>query len=339
MDVTASKAAGSQGRSSTKVGTALRRLGLDDEAVCVFETLLDRAPVPLSQVEASSGLGPQAFGRAYDRLVESGLAVAATADTLVAPMPPEAAVEAMSRRRTAEIEESRVTIAAAFETFRRERYSAPAGEAVEIVTGPAIGHRLVQEWSSARTSVRQLDSPPYFALEDGVDTALETLARGVRHRMVYARESLTFPGKLADDIERCIAAGEQARVVTAAPVKLIVVDDRVALVSPAAGEADVYNTMLVVHAGVLLTACTALFEAVWATALPFHDRSAGSPRLLHQDRRLLSLLAGGLTDDEVAADLGVSRRTLYRRLEVLSARVGATTRFQLALQAQRRGWL
>ena len=38
-------------------------------------------------------------------------------------------------------------------------------------------------------------------------------------------------------------------------------------------------------------------------------------------------------------ELDISRRTLYRRLEILSARLGAATRFQMALQAQRRGWI
>jgi DNA-binding NarL/FixJ family response regulator len=41
----------------------------------------------------------------------------------------------------------------------------------------------------------------------------------------------------------------------------------------------------------------------------------------------------------IARELGVSRRTLYRRLQVLMARLGAANRFQMALHAQRNGWL
>lgn len=111
------------------------------------------------------------------------------------------------------------------------------------------------------------------------------------------------------------------------------------MVSFSIREVDVFNTMLVVQPCGLFTALEALFEHIWRAALPFHDREADSQRLLPQDRRLLALLAGGVSDEGIAHELGVSRRTLYRRVEILGARLGASTRFQLALLAQRRGWL
>lgn len=73
------------------------------------------------------------------------------------------------------------------------------------------------------------------------------------------------------------------------------------------------------------------------SALP---RRHGPPRRsAPADRRLLWLLAGGASDDVIARELGISRRTLFRRLQVMMARLGAANRFQLALQAQRNGWL
>ncbi|MFD5423824.1 hypothetical protein ACFWJT_38140, partial [Streptomyces sp. NPDC127069] len=56
-------------------------------------------------------------------------------------------------------------------------------------------------------------------------------------------------------------------------------------------------------------------------------------------RRLLRLLAGGAGDEVIARELGISRRTFFRRLQILMARLGAENRFQMALQAQRNGWL
>lgn len=41
----------------------------------------------------------------------------------------------------------------------------------------------------------------------------------------------------------------------------------------------------------------------------------------------------------IARELDISRRTLFRRLQVLMAGLGAVNRFQPALQAQRQGWL
>lgn len=57
------------------------------------------------------------------------------------------------------------------------------------------------------------------------------------------------------------------------------------------------------------------------------------------DRRLLTLLSAGLTDHAIARDLGVSERTVRRRITRLQAVLGGRTRFQLGVQAARRGWL
>ena len=54
---------------------------------------------------------------------------------------------------------------------------------------------------------------------------------------------------------------------------------------------------------------------------------------------VLNLLAAGLTDDAMARHLGVSVRTVQRRVREICARLGARTRFQAGLQARRHGLL
>lgn len=156
---------------------------------------------------------------------------------------------------------------------------------------------------------------------------------------MYSRESLEHPGHLKEVIEPCIKAGEQARVLPSVPVKLVIIDEAYALVSLSIKEADVHNTMLVVQPCGLLSALMALFEQSWQNALPFHGRTTRPGGLPPADRRLLWLLAGGASDDIIARELGISRRTLFRRLQILMAQLGAANRFQMALQAQRSGWL
>lgn len=156
---------------------------------------------------------------------------------------------------------------------------------------------------------------------------------------MYARESLEHPGHLKDVIEPCVEAGEQARVLPSVPVKLLIIDEAYALVSLSIKEADVVNTMLVVQPCGLLSALVALFEQSWQNALPLHGGTARPGGLAPGDRRLLRLLAGGASDEVIARELGISRRTFFRRLQILMARLGAANRFQMALQAQRAGWL
>lgn len=257
----------------------------------------------------------------------------------VAPVPPAAALEVLARHRTAELEESRVAVGGAFESFRRRRLATHRDTLVEVVTGDAVGPRTRQAWASAREQIRQLESPPYTPMPESTDDALATLARGVTQRVVYSRESLEHPGRLRESIEPCINAGEQARVLPSVPVKLVIIDDAYALVSLAIEEADVNHTTLVVQPCGLLSALVALFEQCWRQALPFHGRTTAPGGLPPADRRLLWLLAGGASDETIARELGMSRRTLFRRLQVLMARLGAANRFQLALHAQRNGWL
>ncbi|MFC9391341.1 LuxR family transcriptional regulator [Streptomyces venezuelae] len=326
--------------ANERLGEALRLLGIGPEAVRVYRSLLELGPAPLADVGAAAGLAGAELAAAYGELVGSGLASAAQAgrDT-GAPVPPAAGLEILGRRRAAELDESRITVGGAFDAFRRQRLTGYQDPLVEVVTGDAIGLRMRQAWTSAREQIRQLDSPPYFPLDGATDDALATLARGVTQRVVYSRESLEHPGQLENSIEPCIEAGEQARVLPSVPVKLVIIDDAYALVALSIRETDVYNTMLVVQPCGLLSALVALFEQAWQNALPFHGRSARPAGLLPADRRLLRLLAAGAGDEVIARELGVSRRTLFRRVQVLMARLGATSRFQMALQAQRSGWL
>lgn len=319
---------------------ALRLLGVGQAATRVYLTLLELAPAPLSEIAAAAGLDGPGLAAAYAELVDAGLAAAAERDEdVVAPVVPAAGLEVLARRRVADVEKSRIAVSGAFDSFRRRRLAAHDDHLVEIVTGDAVGPRMRQAWASARHQIRQLESPPYSPVAGATDDALATLARGVTQRVVYSRESLERPDHLRQVIEPCIDAGEQARVLPSVPVKLLIIDEAYALVSLSIKEADVHNTMLVVQPCGLLSALIALFEQSWQQALPFHGGTARPGGLPPADRCLLWLLAGGMSDDLIARELGISRRTLFRRLQVLMARLGAANRFQLALQAQRSGWL
>jgi hypothetical protein len=81
---------------------------------------------------------------------------------------------------------------------------------------------------------------------------------------------------------------------------------------------------------------TAYFDLAWKSAVPAAalDGVAGS-----DDPPLVELLELGLKDEAIARHLGVSLRTVRRRVAQLMAVNGVDTRFQLgsALARQRRG--
>jgi phospholipase C len=54
---------------------------------------------------------------------------------------------------------------------------------------------------------------------------------------------------------------------------------------------------------------------------------------------ILQLLNAGMKDDVIGRQLGISERTVRRRLAQLAAGLGASSRFQIGAQAARRGWV
>ena len=57
------------------------------------------------------------------------------------------------------------------------------------------------------------------------------------------------------------------------------------------------------------------------------------------DARILTLLLAGLTDQAIGGQLGMSLRTVQRRVSGLMDRAAVVTRFQLGHEAARRGWV
>ncbi len=68
-------------------------------------------------------------------------------------------------------------------------------------------------------------------------------------------------------------------------------------------------------------------------------RSSGVVRLSPADRGIVQGLLKGKSNDEIGATVGVAERTVEVHLSRLYARFGVTSRTELALLAEREGWL
>jgi DNA-binding NarL/FixJ family response regulator len=99
---------------------------------------------------------------------------------------------------------------------------------------------------------------------------------------------------------------------------------------------------LVIHPSGLLDALVHLFDMVWASARELLPATGLADRptdgIDEMDARLLTLLLAGLTDQAIAGQLGISARTVQRRVSALMARAQVATRFALGHEAARRGW-
>jgi DNA-binding CsgD family transcriptional regulator len=151
-----------------------------------------------------------------------------------------------------------------------------------------------------------------------------------------------YPSEVLGDSERLAYvrhwadAGETVRLTQRALPSVAVFGDEVALVNTRwAG--DPSGTVLV-RAPALVALVRALFDEYWARAAPLPGREDnGDSDELGDVRVVLELLQLGMKDETIARQLGVSLRTVRRRIAALMDDLGVATRFQAGLEAARRG--
>lgn len=209
---------------------------------------------------------------------------------------------------------------------------------VEIIADASVGHEfLLTICAAAETEIMAMERPPYGEPQTSPNKLeMEALQRGVTHRILYEQAAVDMPGRAAE-ILAGVQAGELARVAPTLPLRSIIVDRRIAFL-PARRGGLLNDPMMVVHPGSLLDAIVGSFESIWQQAIPVDpSTSAGLPD--DDGRAMVRLLAAGLTDEAIAHQLGTSIRTVQRRIAELASALGGRTRFQIGVQAVRRGWL
>lgn len=159
------------------------------------------------------------------------------------------------------------------------------------------------------------------------------IASGRRSRAIYPVRALH---QAPDALRARAQAGEQIRVTADLPTRLIVIGSTHAVLPEPLGFAD--EPRLLIRQRGMVEALTLLFELIWerAVAVPALELGEARPELR---RFLLQQLAAGAKDEQIARTLGISLRTVRRRVAGLLIDLGVDSRFQAGVEAARRGWL
>jgi sugar-specific transcriptional regulator TrmB/DNA-binding NarL/FixJ family response regulator len=322
----------------------LQALGLTAAEEAVYQTLLAQPHMSLGELRDSGILGRQPPDPVLSSLEEKGL-ISRLPGTprRFAASPPEYALEMLILSREEELRRARVVAEQIAQRFRESRRGDDPAELVEVVAGTeAVLARWTQLLQSAQEEIRSVDKPPQSDASRMLERELMT--KGLGSRCIYDRSVFEEPERARRLLES-VAAGEQARVMSGVPMKLFIVDGRLALLALQRGGGLIESAM-VIHPSSLLDALVQLFESLWQRSVPVSPAAArgedagrdpDSPS--EHDEVLLTLLATGLTDEAIARQLDVSQRTVQRYIRGLMDRLGADTRFQAGLQAARRRWL
>lgn len=137
-------------------------------------------------------------------------------------------------------------------------------------------------------------------------------------------------------VEETRRNGGEVRLAAALPMKLLVADRTMALVPlDESGSAGV----VLFRSATVVGALVELFDCLWDRATPHPAAPGQAGGLTPYQRHVLTLLAGNLKDEEIAARTHVSIRTVRRNIAAILGRLGVTTRFAAGIQAAKRGWL
>ena len=168
------------------------------------------------------------------------------------------------------------------------------------------------------------------------DAWVEELVRaGRRSRAIYPARVL----EEAPDVVRSRSRiGEHVRIVADLPMRVAVLGDTAAVIGEPIGDAR--GRALVIRQDLMVRALRLYFECLWdrAMAVPGLGSEPGEEEL--SDRALLvDQLASGAKDEQIARALGLSLRTVRRRVAQVLDELGAGSRFQAGVEAVRRGWI
>ncbi|MGW7428903.1 helix-turn-helix transcriptional regulator [Streptomyces sp. NPDC054861] len=316
---------------------SLEPVGLGQLENDAYLALLDLKRATTEGLAESTGCSPAELRPAVRRLLDHGLVQQiGFTPPLYALIAPDEALPALISRRRGDLTQMQMQVEELADRLRARPHRGT--QVVELLEGEdAVLAAVSRLQLEAREEIVAIDAPPYIGGQSNPnDLELRRLEDGVAYRFVYAREALASPEHMAA-MHRCIDAGEQARILPDVTLKMFIVDRTTAMLPVSYTDQDP-SIRLLVHESALVDALVCCFESLWARATPIGATAA--PRgPSERDRELLSLMASGMKDRTIARTLGVTERTVGRRLTELMAELGVETRFQAGVQAAHRGWL
>lgn len=327
----------------TPVLSPLSVLGFTDREERLYRLILRNAGHTLTELASLAGLPTGELREQVARF--AGLGVVELNGDVVSPRPPD---EALGRllgeevRRVRNRSDQLDAVKELLPSLQADHLAAtaPTGEAVEVerLHGSDDVVAMIRSLSgSSSGDLLWLRPDPWnVASGEELDTWVTDLIRsGRRSRAIYQVDVLrNAPGT----VRRRAEAGEHVRLLAEVPTRLAVLGSSAAVIVE---QFHVFNDRrLVLRQPSMVSALALMFEGLWEKAMPVPGLdSHREPNGASAQRLLLTQLAGGAKDEQIARALDLSVRTVRRRVSDLMDELGANSRFHAGVEAVRRGWL
>lgn len=183
-------------------------------------------------------------------------------------------------------------------------------------------------------------------LSNSLMRAKADLAQGIRLRVVHQTTALSHP-QSAEYLSQIEQLGGQVRLRRNLPFRLILIDGETAVCRMQ--WQDGFDETLLLQGTRMLGLLGRLFETTWVDSTPLNalpqdfsedlkDEYTGpTPTLTGQHKAIIRHLADGSTDQVIAHSLGITTRTVTRRMNEIYEALGVQSRFQAGAVARRMG--
>ncbi|MFD7714831.1 helix-turn-helix domain-containing protein [Streptomyces sp. NPDC059814] len=341
----------------------LQALGLSPPEDAVYTALLARPSASAREVALQAGLEEGESDRVLLDLAARGLVAVAREAAAPGPdsvdggagprsaryrlTPPSVALAPILAEQRNALHLAETAFSKLSEQYRTTA-ARTAGGVVEVVVGvEQVAHRFLQLQRGAQREllVFLVGEPTAVPREDTDTSESSALDRGVDFRVVADKDYLTGH-EVVRDVRQAVAAGLVLRMAGSLPLKMVISDRERAMVPLDMTESGGEPSAIVVHPSGLLTALVHLFEREWAQGRPMftpgtgaREEPAGDLVPTGEELEVLALLLAGFSDRRAASELGLSIRTVERRVRRLMDLSGVESRLQLGWHAARVGWV
>lgn len=254
----------------------LTELGLTGYEARVYLALVNRSRYTAAQVARESRVPRQRIYDVLSSLTERGLVRALPGQvTRYTAVDPAAAIERLMAAHRATFSQLEQTTARLVEAlvpaWSQGRDETDPLDYVEVLRDrEMLSERIEEIQAEAKKEILAMAKLPYLTGDntEGIATTRRLTEAGGSVRCLYERDVLGHEGMLTD-IQRYVAAGEQARVAGGVPMRMWIVDGSRVVMSLRDPVADSSSTTNVIIEHPALAQClTYAFEAIWAGADP-----------------------------------------------------------------------
>jgi len=208
-----------------------------------------------------------------------------------------------------------------------------------VVTGAkAVSECLTEFASGVKCEVATISPGNGWSAEDLEQSRIRNILaykHDIRARTIYlttVRQDQTMLSHVKWLNER----GAEVRTAPKLPIRAIIVDRELAILPLDMSNGN--NGIIVHRAPSTVIAIQELFEMVWRSAQPLGmARLPDGQKLSDEERAILELMALGNTNADIGRRLGISGRTIRRRVQELQHQLGADSRIKAVYLAAKKG--